>query len=187
MPSEPLHLVSTSLTVKIFAICFLLVHIALIALLVMLVIGGTLSPASVLIVALLAMLASTGRCLLAMWHLIWPLRRLAAAVDCYHTDGTPLLVRSQRRKVVGVLTRAVVALAANVDALLKQLRHQVVTDPLAGLGKRDWLDKQIGEEQVRSTRFGDSLSVVLYDLDNFKDIINRISHAVGDRDPVNGW
>lgn len=61
--------------------------------------------------------------------------------------------------------------------LLEQLARE---DGLTGLSNRRWLDLKLAQEIERANRFGHSLSVAMFDLDNFKQVNDRISHQVGD-------
>ena len=62
----------------------------------------------------------------------------------------------------------------------QQLRTVALTDSLTGLGNRraffDWSEAAI----ARSERTGSPLSVILFDLDRFKEINDRFGHPVGD-------
>jgi diguanylate cyclase (GGDEF)-like protein len=64
--------------------------------------------------------------------------------------------------------------------LLEQLERQTYEDSLTGLGNRRLLDKRFGDEFDRAVRHGRPLAVALIDIDHFKRINDRYSHAVGD-------
>lgn len=61
--------------------------------------------------------------------------------------------------------------------LLEQLARE---DGLTGVANRRWLDLQLARECERASRFGHPLSVAMVDVDDFKAINDRHSHAVGD-------
>ncbi len=61
---------------------------------------------------------------------------------------------------------------------LARLAH---TDPLTGLWNRRQLDERVRSELDRADRYGDELSLVLFDIDHFKAINDRFGHAAGDR------
>lgn len=63
---------------------------------------------------------------------------------------------------------------------LERLEHASITDALTGLLNRRGLDRALlhATEQARDT--GEPLSLLLFDLDDFKQVNDRFSHAVGD-------
>jgi diguanylate cyclase (GGDEF)-like protein len=54
------------------------------------------------------------------------------------------------------------------------------TDPLTGVANRRQLFVRLDQELSRSVRFGDPLSVLMLDLDLFKQVNDRHGHTVGD-------
>ncbi len=65
--------------------------------------------------------------------------------------------------------------------LLERLQGQAVTDDLTGLlNRRAWYDR-LDQAVTRSRRSGRPVSVVLLDLDRFKQINDTHGHAAGDR------
>lgn len=179
-PSMAFRAVRNSLVFKIFAVCFLAIHLPLIAMITYLGSGFQSHPGPVLGILLGATLAGTVACLGTLWWFIKPLRSLASAIERYNSDGTPVRLQSSRQDEIGVVTGAVTHTISELDALMKKLRHQASTDPLTGLGNRRWLGERIGIEQGRAEREGLPLSVILFDLDYFKDINDRHGHDVGD-------
>ncbi len=72
-------------------------------------------------------------------------------------------------------------------ALLGQLREQAVElerqtreDSLTGVSNRRHLDALLAVEWERALRFGRALTVAMLDLDHFKSVNDRFTHAVGD-------
>jgi len=64
--------------------------------------------------------------------------------------------------------------------LLDQLERQTYEDALTGLANRRRLDQRLDEEFARAARHGRPLALAIADLDNFKLVNDRYSHAVGD-------
>lgn len=62
----------------------------------------------------------------------------------------------------------------------KLLEEQAIRDPLTGLYNRRYLDGVLAEEFARTLRYAYPLSVAIADIDFFKRINDRLSHAVGD-------
>jgi len=64
--------------------------------------------------------------------------------------------------------------------LVAKLERQSFEDALTGLHNRRSLDERLAVDFRRARRYGGPLSVALSDLDFFKQINDRLSHAVGD-------
>ena len=95
-----------------------------------------------------------------------------------------------QRERQAVLTRANADLdALNVSLteanlqktmLLDQLERQTFEDALTGLANRRRLDQRLADEFALARRHGRPLAVAIADLDHFKTVNDRFSHAVGD-------
>jgi two-component system, cell cycle response regulator len=59
--------------------------------------------------------------------------------------------------------------------------HYGSVDALTGLRSRKWLDHMIQRQFMRSSTCGDPLSLLMIDIDHFKDFNNQHGHAYGDR------
>jgi diguanylate cyclase (GGDEF)-like protein len=59
-------------------------------------------------------------------------------------------------------------------------RNLALTDPLTGLYNRRFAERHLKMEVARARRRGYALTVVLFDLDKFKQINDRFSHPAGD-------
>jgi diguanylate cyclase (GGDEF)-like protein len=76
-----------------------------------------------------------------------------------------------------------VQLAAEMHQLVsseEQLKEMGIRDPLTGLYNRHFFNDVIRRELATARRFGASLSVLLADVDRFKEINDKKGHAVGD-------
>ncbi len=62
----------------------------------------------------------------------------------------------------------------------EELDRQTKEDALTGLYNRRYLDAQLAQETERARRFRRDLTVVMADLDNFKQINDQFSHQAGD-------
>lgn len=123
-------------------------------------------------------------------------------IDTEPRDLTPKQVEA-----LGVLSRQVVALlelrrslASIEDAALQQGRYvekleayqrelerqgselltQALTDALTAVGNRRAFEKDLSAELLRSTRYGVDCSLVMIDVDHFKDFNDRYGHPEGD-------
>ncbi len=61
-----------------------------------------------------------------------------------------------------------------------QLEEVSVRDPLTNLHNRRFLAQQLAQEVERAKRYDRPLSLMLCDIDNFKQVNDTFSHAVGD-------
>src|SRR3984957_9713091 len=68
-----------------------------------------------------------------------------------------------------------------LQELARDLRFQATTDPLTGLSNRLKFNQTLTTEMLRSMRYGTSLSLVLYDVDNFKSVNDTRGHQIGDK------
>jgi diguanylate cyclase (GGDEF)-like protein len=74
-------------------------------------------------------------------------------------------------------------LAAEMNQLVSsdlQLKEKGIRDPLTGLFNRHYFNDIIRRELASSRRYGTSISVLLVDVDRFKEINDVKGHAVGD-------
>jgi diguanylate cyclase (GGDEF)-like protein len=62
----------------------------------------------------------------------------------------------------------------------RRVASQAATDGLTGLANRRSFDDELALEWRRAERVGDSLALVLVDLDNFKSINDELGHQAGD-------
>jgi diguanylate cyclase (GGDEF)-like protein len=120
-----------------------------------------------------------------------------------YQTGSVLVVPLQEPKgeVIGVLQLVnarndhgeVVPFEAELEGLVQALASQAAVairnarleelsfkDPLTGVYNRRHFALRIDEEATRHARFGEPLSLVLLDLDRFKQINDELGHAAGD-------
>jgi diguanylate cyclase (GGDEF)-like protein len=71
-------------------------------------------------------------------------------------------------------------LVARLREQAAELERQTREDALTGISNRRHLDMQLATEWERALRFGRALTVAMADIDDFKAVNDRFSHAVGD-------
>ena len=65
-------------------------------------------------------------------------------------------------------------------ALQAQLREQAIRDPLTGLYNRRYLEETLRRELARAERDGHPLSIIMGDIDHFKQLNDTYGHPAGD-------
>jgi len=68
-----------------------------------------------------------------------------------------------------------------IEALQVELRKQAISDALTGLFNRRRLDEVLPRELKRAQHDGGVVSVILFDIDHFKQVNDRYGHETGDR------
>jgi diguanylate cyclase (GGDEF)-like protein len=71
-------------------------------------------------------------------------------------------------------------LVARLREQAAELERQTREDALTGVSNRRHLDAQLATEWERALRFGRALTVAMVDIDHFKQVNDRYSHAAGD-------
>jgi len=65
--------------------------------------------------------------------------------------------------------------------LIARLEEQAITDPLTGLYNRRYILEELDRAIARAERSGEPVALVLFDLDNFKEINDTRGHVAGDQ------
>ncbi len=68
-----------------------------------------------------------------------------------------------------------------IEVLRVELRKQAISDALTGLFNRRRLDEVLPRELKRAQHDGGVVSVILFDIDHFKQVNDRYGHETGDR------
>lgn len=69
----------------------------------------------------------------------------------------------------------------SADEQISSLSDQAVRDSLTGLLNRRAFQERISEEVDRARRYGANFSLIVIDLDHFKEINDTLGHGVGDQ------
>jgi len=72
------------------------------------------------------------------------------------------------------------ALARTLTRLHQRVEQQAVTDPLTGLWNRRYMAETLDREVSRARRFGHPISLIILDIDDFKQINDHRGHMQGD-------
>ncbi len=100
--------------------------------------------------------------------LIFALRSRRVTLDALHDERNQLEAR--------VLQRTQELMEANT-----KLEQLATTDPLTGIGNRRRMTEQINRELDRVRRLGHPLSLLMADIDHFKNVNDQYGHEAGDR------
>ena len=101
------------------------------------------------------------------------------------TAGMLILFRSNKdfseseRQIVAIFATQVAMLLGTIHAREKIL-NLADTDDLTGIWNRRYFSRQLPQELERARTFGVPLSVVLFDIDDFKQINDGFGHVIGD-------
>lgn len=93
------------------------------------------------------------------------------------------IVKPVRPQVVKAQVRNQLALHKAMTELTQinqKLERLAIRDELTGLYNRRKLDEEFEMEVTRAERYGRPLSVILFDLDHFKNVNDTYGHPVGD-------
>lgn len=114
----------------------------------------------------------------------WTMHATDKAIEGVHLRGggkVPVEVRSRAIQLKGdaALVTAVRDITAHkqMEAYLKNIAN---SDALTGVGNRRYFLEEGRKEFARSKRYGQSLSLVMMDIDKFKNINDTYGHDIGD-------
>jgi len=92
---------------------------------------------------------------------------------------TQVRLSESRKRVVETIARHIALTLANLR-LRERLRAQSIRDPVTGLFNRRYLDETLPRELHRASRDGKYLSVIMCDIDCFKQFNDANGHIAGD-------
>jgi len=100
------------------------------------------------------------------------------ALALYHFD--PNAFSADHHRLLGRVAAQAATVIANA-MVFERTQEQSLTDVLTGLPNRRYLDRQLGQELARAQRHGGRLSLLVLDMDRFKQINDGFGHQAGDR------
>jgi diguanylate cyclase (GGDEF)-like protein len=68
----------------------------------------------------------------------------------------------------------------SITAKNRQLEQIALADPLTGIGNRKAFDQHLAAELERSRRYGKPMSLLMMDIDRFKQVNDTYGHVAGD-------
>jgi diguanylate cyclase len=81
------------------------------------------------------------------------------------------------RELAATMTRRIETLQSS----LLKAEHEAATDPLTQIANRGTFDRELPRLMAEARRLDRPLSLAMFDLDQFKDINDRLGHMIGDR------
>lgn len=104
--------------------------------------------------------------------------RLIGALALYHV--TPAAFSDDHRRLLERICEQMAGVVHN-SIVYEQTKREALTDPLTGLPNTRFLSTHVARELARAERMESEVSVLVLDLDGFKEINDRHGHHVGDR------
>ncbi len=102
------------------------------------------------------------------------------------SEVEPLFTASWAQVIIGGIAYVATILISNGFVLMakersdERLRMAAMKDRLTGCWNRVRIDEFANQEMARLTRHGHPVSLIMIDIDHFKEINDRYGHAVGD-------
>jgi diguanylate cyclase len=104
--------------------------------------------------------------------------RFIGTISVYHTE--PSIYSDDHRRLLDRISEQAAAVIYN-SMVFEQTQEDSLTDPLTGLPNTRFMFTHLTRELSRAERLKSEVSLLVMDLDNFKDINDTYGHHVGDR------
>jgi len=104
--------------------------------------------------------------------------RFIGTISVYHTD--PSIYSDDHRRLLDRISEQAAAVIYN-SMVFEQTQEDSLTDPLTGLPNTRFMFMHLTRELARAERLKSEVSLLVMDLDNFKDINDTYGHHIGDR------
>ena len=104
--------------------------------------------------------------------------RFIGTISVYHTE--PSIYTDDHRRLLDRISEQAAAVIYN-SIVFEQTQEDSLTDPLTGLPNTRFMFMHLTRELSRAERLKTEVSLLVMDLDNFKDINDTFGHHVGDR------
>jgi diguanylate cyclase (GGDEF)-like protein len=101
---------------------------------------------------------------------------LDAGADDYLSKRTSAAQFTARLRIA----KRVLALEYSLKSALEKKHHLAMTDALTGAYNRRYFTRHLGRELKRAQRFGGEVSLLMLDIDHFKQVNDTHGHVVGD-------
>ena len=134
----------------------------------------------VIAVAAAGLIAAVAAAVFLARSVLTPLRAVGEGLEKFSgADPSYRLVLNSRDEI-GQLAREFNAMAERLTEQQNRLEELSARDGLTGLYNRREFEKRLREETGRARRYNRPLSVLMLDIDHFKDVNDRHGHQAGD-------
>jgi len=104
--------------------------------------------------------------------------RFIGTISVYHLE--PSIYTDDHRRLLDRISEQAAAVIYN-SIVFEETQEDSLTDPLTGLPNTRFMFMHLTRELARAERLKSEVSLLMMDLDNFKDINDTYGHHVGDR------
>jgi diguanylate cyclase (GGDEF)-like protein/putative nucleotidyltransferase with HDIG domain len=104
--------------------------------------------------------------------------RFIGTISVYHVE--PSVYTDDHRRLLDRISEQAAAVIHN-SIVFEQTQEDSLTDPLTGLPNTRFMFMHLTRELSRADRLKSEVSLLVMDLDNFKDINDTYGHHIGDR------
>jgi diguanylate cyclase (GGDEF)-like protein len=104
--------------------------------------------------------------------------RFIGTISVYHSN--PAAYSDDHRRLLDRISEQAAAVIYN-SMIFEQTQEDSLTDPLTGLPNTRFMFMHLTRELARADRLKTEISLLVMDLDNFKEINDTFGHHVGDR------
>jgi diguanylate cyclase (GGDEF)-like protein/putative nucleotidyltransferase with HDIG domain len=104
--------------------------------------------------------------------------RFIGTISVYHTE--PSIYTDDHRRLLDRISEQAAAVIYN-SMVFEQTQEDSLTDPLTGLPNTRFMFMHLTRELARAERLKTEVSLLVMDLDSFKEINDTFGHHVGDR------
>jgi diguanylate cyclase (GGDEF)-like protein/putative nucleotidyltransferase with HDIG domain len=104
--------------------------------------------------------------------------RFIGTLSVYHAE--PSIYTDDHRRLLDRISEQAAAVIYN-SIVFEQTQEDSLTDPLTGLPNTRFMFMHVTRELARADRLKSEISLLVMDLDNFKEINDTFGHHVGDR------